>query len=449
MANKRRKICVLLVAALLTFSFSTAVLADENSFDVEENSKQRSELKQEASDFKEKIDLTEQEIEEKLARSEELQEQINQLSTDIKESNETIKTLNTEIKEKQALIDEKLKETDDILDLLRKRLRAVHTAGDTSSLEIILGSKSFSDFIDKSEMIQSMSEYDTNLISTIKEQMSVIADDQKELKTKKAKVEDEKTKLEKDKEKINELFDENTSIIEELNLTKDKLENDLKENKEKQKELSKALAEYRKQQAAEAAAARKAAREAEREAARRARAANNSSDGSTDDAADDSSDEYYDDEDYYEPEIVTTPDSDGSWVWPCPGFTYLTSTFDEWRGSNNHGALDIADSGIYGAKVVACYDGVVFSTCDTCTHDYGKFESCGCGGGYGNYVMIDHGDGKISIYGHLSGVTVYPGQYVSAGQLIGYVGSTGYSTGAHLHFETQYNGVRYDPLSEY
>ena len=147
------------------------------------------------------------------------------------------------------------------------------------------------------------------------------------------------------------------------------------------------------------------------------------------------------------PEIVV--ESTGGFVWPCPGYTNLTSTFDEWRGANNHGALDIAEGGIYGAKVVACYDGVVFSTCTYCSHDYGKEYSCGCGGGYGNYVMIDHGNGKISIYGHLSGVTVADGQHVVAGQLIGYVGSTGYSTGAHLHFEMRYNGIRYDPLTEY
>ena len=63
--------------------------------------------------------------------------------------------------------------------------------------------------------------------------------------------------------------------------------------------------------------------------------------------------------------------------------------------------------------------------------------------------MIDHGGGKISIYGHLSGVTVSPEDEVVPGQLIGFVGSTGYSTGPHLHFEMQYNGVRYDPLEEY
>ena len=63
--------------------------------------------------------------------------------------------------------------------------------------------------------------------------------------------------------------------------------------------------------------------------------------------------------------------------------------------------------------------------------------------------MIDHGGGKISIYGHLSGVTVSVGQEVNPGQLIGYVGITGYSTGPRLHVEMQQDGVRYDPLSEY
>ena len=63
--------------------------------------------------------------------------------------------------------------------------------------------------------------------------------------------------------------------------------------------------------------------------------------------------------------------------------------------------------------------------------------------------MIDHGNGKISIYGHLSKVVVEPGQYLTKGQYIGNVGSTGYSTGPHLHFELRKDGVKYDPMSEY
>ncbi len=385
-----------------SLSEETSEDSTEESFNVEDNSRIRNELKEENSSIKEKIKLTEKEIKDKEEQSKQLQAQIGELSASIKASNETIRTLNAEILDKQDQIEQKKAEIENVLALLRVRLRAIHTSGDTSSLEIILGAKSFEDFIDKTEMIKNMAEYDNSLIRSIQGQADIIAREQKDLRQKKSAVEAEKVSLEKNKEKINALLEENTKLIQELMTTKNDLQNEKKENDAKQAELKKALDAYRKRQAEK----------------------NNT-------------------------EIVVTPDSDGSYVWPCPGFTYLTSTFDEWRGVNNHGALDIAEAGIYGAKVVACSDGVVFSTCESCTHDWGKFSSCGCGGGYGNYVMIDHGGGKISIYGHLSGVTVSVGQSVVAGQLIGFVGSTGYSTGAHLHFETRYNNVRYDPLTEY
>lgn len=404
--NKCRLIAILLVLVLI---LSGSTMTGRAEFDEEENSRQRAELAQENSEMQEELKQTKQTLKEKEAYSKELQKQIGELSEKIKKSNTTIKTLNTEIKEKQEKIDSLLRQIDDILEMLRQRLRAVHMAGDTSSLEIILGAKNFSDFIDKSEMIKSMSEYDQSLIDSIQGEMDVIATEQKSLKEKKTQVESEKRSQEANKKKLDQLSEENTKLIEELKQAQEDLQAGLKSNQEMQKQLEEALAAYNKEKAAEA---------------RRKRLLEQGSE-------------------------IVVPQSGDECVWPCPGYTYLTSTFDEWRGVNNHGALDIAEGGIYGAKVVACYDGYVFSTCDTCTHDYGKFSSCGCGGGYGNYVMIDHGDGKISIYGHLSGLTVTTGQTVSAGQLIGYVGSTGYSTGPHLHFEMRYNGVRYDPLSEF
>lgn len=115
----------------------------------------------------------------------------------------------------------------------------------------------------------------------------------------------------------------------------------------------------------------------------------------------------------------------------------------------NHGGIDIAGAGIMGTPVVAAADGTVVATNSSCTHNWGKSYSCGCGGGYGNYVMISHAGGKMTVYGHLTSLTVSSGQSVSRGQVIGYVGSTGNSTGPHLHYECRLNGVRYNPMSEY
>ena len=135
-------------------------------------------------------------------------------------------------------------------------------------------------------------------------------------------------------------------------------------------------------------------------------------------------------------------------MWPVPGFYELSSGWAEDRGSS-HGGIDIAGPGIMGTTVVAAHSGTVIDVCNYCAQNWGKYGSCGCGGGYGNYVWIDHGDGKATIYAHLTDAVAYVGQSVSAGEVIGYVGSTGYSTGPHLHFEARYYGERYNPMDEY
>lgn len=405
MAGKKHKILVSVTA--LFAALLMAVSQNTFAFDVDENSKQISELEQQNSEYRQQLEETQNTLKEKQEYSKKLQEQILDLSKKIQDSNEKISTLNSEIKTKQAEIDKKLEAIQDRLDLLRKRLRAIQKTSDVSSLEIILGAKNFSDLIDKTELVKSLSSYDEKLIKKLQSEMDTISTEQKQLKSDKSTVEKEKRSLEKNKEEINKLSQKNTEIIEQLTKTAESTEEAIKKNQEQQDILNAALEKYN------------------QEMAKKAQQAQQNGDST----------------------IVV--ESDGSFVWPCPGHTYLTSTFEEWRGSSNHGALDIADGSVYGAKVVACYDGTVFSTNSGCPHDYGKYSSCGCGGGYGNYVMIDHGNGKISIYGHLSGVTVNTGDRVVAGQLIGYVGSTGYSTGPHLHFEMQQNGVKYNPMIEY
>jgi murein DD-endopeptidase MepM/ murein hydrolase activator NlpD len=126
----------------------------------------------------------------------------------------------------------------------------------------------------------------------------------------------------------------------------------------------------------------------------------------------------------------------GTFAWPTPGYTHISSPF----GMRMHPILHVRKmhTGIdirvpYGARIVAAGSGkVIFS---------------GRNGGYGNFTMIDHGDGLVTCYAHQSRIVVSSGQHVSKGQTIGYVGSTGMSTGAHLHFEVRVNGTPKNPLN--
>lgn len=126
-------------------------------------------------------------------------------------------------------------------------------------------------------------------------------------------------------------------------------------------------------------------------------------------------------------------------------FGYRTDPF---TGKQSfHGGLDIGRNGRSDVKIIATKDGVVLRPLK------GASNSCpsndrDCGGGYGNYVLIDHGDGTQSLYAHLlaNSITVKAGDVVSQGQVIGIMGTSGNSTGIHLHFEIRENGERVDPL---
>ena len=126
----------------------------------------------------------------------------------------------------------------------------------------------------------------------------------------------------------------------------------------------------------------------------------------------------------------------GSMMWPCPSCHTITSEFG-WRyhpiyhTQKYHSGVDIGAS--YGASIVAADGGTVITA--------------GAVSGYGNCVVINHGNGITTLYGHMSSIAVSSGQKVSKGQTIGYVGSTGNSTGPHLHWEVTVNGVRQNPLN--
>ncbi len=130
--------------------------------------------------------------------------------------------------------------------------------------------------------------------------------------------------------------------------------------------------------------------------------------------------------------------SDG-FRWPLDSkYQYITTYFgyDAWRGGNHYG-IDVGNGGIGGANIYAAQGGTIITA----------YNDSGWHGGYGNYVIIDHGAGLSTLYAHCYATTVYEGQQVNKGDIIGYVGTTGWSTGNHLHFETRVNGTAVNPYS--
>lgn len=118
-------------------------------------------------------------------------------------------------------------------------------------------------------------------------------------------------------------------------------------------------------------------------------------------------------------------------IWPTTGV--VSSPYGlRWGGTDFHPGMDIAND--MGTPIVATADGVV---------EYAGWNS----GGYGNMVDINHGNGIMTRYGHASQVVVSVGQHVKRGQLIAYMGSTGFSTGPHVHYEVHVNGNRVNPIS--
>ena len=119
---------------------------------------------------------------------------------------------------------------------------------------------------------------------------------------------------------------------------------------------------------------------------------------------------------------MTAQVGSGTFYWPVPQYRYVS----RWMSASHKGADIVAP---YGTPIIASDSGVV-QTAGWHNHPYG----------YGNYVIIDHGNGWTTLYGHMSSIAVTAGEAVEAGQIIGYVGNTGYSFGNHCHFEMYYNG---------
>ena len=322
-----------------------------------------------------------------------LQEDIDDASKQIETILDKIALLKNDISKTEAKIkelDEKINEGEEAL---KDRLLSLYMLGESSNLEILLSASNLDDFIVKSEAVKEIVAHDKKIIEGLKK-------DKQELETLKQEALDKKAKEDKENQILSSKRKELQSKVNANNANIDDLKSD--------------IGAYQKANSEAEAAKRKWENELNEFLASR-----------------DKSDIVYDGKGF---------------VWPVPGYGYISSNFyDSENRENSHGAIDIAtnwgagQTSINGKKIVATAAGKVIRVQSIST-------------GYGNNIIIDHGNDSqgrniLSVYGHLSSFAVSNGQTVSQGQVIGYVGSTGNSTGPHLHFEMRLNDKRVNPLN--
>lgn len=435
MNKLKRILCAMLCVCMISIPMAipTTVSAEDSISDLEQQLQQ---LEQENQKYQKILDDTKSDIAEKEEYKSALVSKVQVLDEKIAVTREKISSLNDDIKEKQDAYDKGLSEVEDQFDALANRLRILYMSGNATDLEIIFGAKNFSDLIDKMELVKSLANSDKELISEIQTKLDELSTKKESLEADKKDLETQQASLKSDQDEFNKLISDNDEILKNLYASNSEAQHSLESAALQSDEIEAKISEY---YAAQKAAAEQAAK-ASQSSSSSSSSSNSSSSSSSGSSSSGSSSSGS--------SSVIVPSGSG-FAWPTPGFVSRSSEWFEDREVYNHGGIDIAGAGIMGTPVVAAADGTVVATNSSCTHNWGKSYSCGCGGGYGNYVMISHAGGKMTVYGHLTSLTVSSGQSVSRGQVIGYVGSTGNSTGPHLHYECRLNGVRYNPMSEY
>lgn len=405
--KKIRKILLTFISILYAIVVSSHPIIAAGSINQKESLK--SNLQKQTETLKSNLQKAKEGIQEEAEKKNILDKQIEIVKTQVDESNQYISSLEQEIKECELRINSILEDIKKKMKALKSSLKSIYIAGDASTIDIILNAKDFDDFLDKSELVKSVSDTISDLIEQLNLSLKELENEKSSLQEKVNQAEQERNVLSQRRNELQGLFDESEQILSKLQESEQHVKKELDENDAELKQIEKQIKEYYEEQQR-----KKAAEEAKKKAQQ-----STGSSGQT----------------------TTSPETvhKGSFTWPVPGFYYLSSDFYDTvdRGGKTHGAIDIAGAGIYGAKVVAAGEGKVIMA-----------SSGGWGGGYGTYIIIDHGNGKSTLYGHLSGLAkIKIDDTVSQGQTIGYVGSTGFSTGPHLHFECRVNGTKVDPMT--
>ena len=339
-----------------------------------------------------------------------VQEKVNDLNTQLMNISSQITALENQLAQKNQELTEKKDQIEDTKSQLedakkqeeqqyadmKVRIQFMYENAQESYFEALFSSESFSDFLNSAEYIIQIQEYDRKKLNEYQDTVDYIENVEKQfeedyatLEEIKKEVEQEKASVEQEKASVAALMKQRETELAGIEGNIDSAQSDADFYAAEIKAQEEIIAEIKRIEAEKAAAGKQ-----------------------------------------------DNPYTGGVFTWPCPSSTRVTSDYGTrvspmGGASSNHKGIDIGASG--GAAIVAAADGTVTTA---------AYSSAA-----GNYVMIDHGGGLYTVYMHASALLVSPGQTVSAGQTIAQVGSTGISTGNHLHFGVSLNGSYVSPWS--
>lgn len=333
-----------------------------------------------------------------------LADYMKKLDDELYKLNEELDELNQKISDKELDIELKKEDLKNIEDISRKqyesmklRIQYMYERGETNIIDLLLESKNPTELLNRAEYIYRISEYDRKKL-----------DEYEEVRN---QINIAKNELEKEHENLVEIKNETDAKKESVNSLLKNKRDELSAYNKKIEDTKSELSEYDKQIRAQEATIRAIEAEIKRkeEAARKAALAAGNS-------------------------YKTISLGDIRFIWPCPSSSRITSGFGVRvspveGASSNHMGIDIGAK--TGSKIVASADG------DVIISSYSAAS--------GNYIMLNHGSGIYTVYLHCNSLTVSAGEHVKAGQQIATVGSTGYSTGPHLHFGIRVGGKYVNP----
>lgn len=391
MFNSKKHVAVKFFFLLLVVSMvllpatgsSLPVFAQESLSDLQQKQK-------ELQNQKDATDKRLEELKDDITKQEQYRDQINEKIQTVQSQIDTmaleINMLNQRISDANDKIAVKQESINENFALLKERLKALYMVGDDSTLAMLLDSKSVVEYAQKEMAIKAVTKHDTQLIELLSDTIDSIQEDVNKINADKETLSENKKKQDSYHTELTNLYAEAQRLLAEA---------------QNEEEAVVANSEQLGAQMEENEAAIKALEEEIKKA----------SGGSTANLA------------------GTGYEGTGNFCWPIPGYTMISCYY----GDGGHRGIDVCGSGIYGKAIVAA--------------DSGYVSYAGWNDSYGYCVFIDHGNGYETRYAHMSALGTTTGAYVSKQAVIGYVGSTGNSTGPHLHFEVIFGGSTTNPFN--